>query len=112
LFEVLDLAVGLVALLVGGVGFLDYVGHLFALFVQLALELAVEVVEDYALTAQAVDDLAELAVYGDGLVEFLVGFVQAVLEDFYLFLEGGLVLGAGVVAAHMVLLLDDLFLEI
>ena len=42
----------------------------------------------------------------------MIRLVESVLKDLYLLLEQGLVLGTGVVAPEMTLLLDDLLLEI
>ena len=103
---------GLVSVFVGVVRLFDNVGHFFSFLVQLAFELFVEVVKDDSFFSERVNDVFEIFVDGDGLIVLLIGLIESIFEDFDLFLEIGLVFGAGVDASAVFFFLNDFFLEV
>ena len=88
------MVVGLIPILIGVIGFLNDICHLLSLLVQFVLQLLIQVIENHSLFPQTVDNELELLVDSDSLIELLVGLVQSVLEDLYLFLEVVLAFGS------------------
>lgn len=112
LFERCDLVVGLVPVLVCIVGLLNYIRHLLALFMQLTLQLLVEIIEDNSFFPETVNDQFQFLIDSDGLIEFLIGLIQSILQDFDLFLKIGFAFCSRVDPKAILFLLYDLLLEI
>lgn len=70
-----NLAVCLIPVLISIVSFFDDVCHLFPLFMQLILQLLIEIIKDNPLLSQTVDHQFQFLIHCDGLVELLVGLV-------------------------------------
>jgi hypothetical protein len=78
-FQRIHLIVGLVSVLIGVIGFFNYVCHFFAFLVQLILKFFVEIVEDDSFFSETINHKFKLFVGCDSLVKLLVGFVEPVL---------------------------------
>mmetsp|Transcript_15932 Transcript_15932/g.17358 ORF Transcript_15932/g.17358 Transcript_15932/m.17358 type:complete len:255 (-) Transcript_15932:75-839(-) len=65
--------------LVGGIGLLDDVCHLFLLLLQLVFQFAVNVIENHAFSPQGVDLLTQVSVGCNRFIELLQALVKAVL---------------------------------
>lgn len=87
-----DLVIGLVSVLIGVIGLLDDIRHLLALLVQLRFQLLVQIVKDNPLLSQRIDQQLQLLIDSDSLIEFLVRFVEPILQYLDLLLEIGLAL--------------------
>jgi hypothetical protein len=108
----LNLAIGLIAILVSRISLLNDVGHFLSLFMQFFLELLVQIIKDNSFTSKTIDDLSQFPVHSDGLIELLISLIESVFENLDLLLKSTLILGSGIVATHIILLLNDLLLKV
>jgi len=85
LFKVLDLIIRLVSFLICRIGKFNNIGHFFPFFMQFVFKFLVQIVKNNSFPSKTIDLLSQLLVYSDCFIEFLIGFIQSIFQDFYLF---------------------------
>ena len=86
LLQGVDLVVGLITILISIVCLFDDICHFLALFMKLALQLLVKIIEDDPFLPQTINDQLELLVNSNSLIELLVSLIKPILQNLDLFL--------------------------